>query len=98
MVQHFKLLWRHVSNIHCCSQFDGGEIGFQPIRPVEQNSDIVKSFCCVSVLHMHFWVQVRSYQSELVVSGCWFERKLSIFEWHYIPEWHSECKFLLVTQ
>jgi len=39
---------------------------------------------------MHFWARVRSYQSELM-SGRWFECKLSIVEWHYIPEWHSEC-------
>jgi len=29
--------------------------------------------------------------SELVVSGRWFGRELSIFEWRYIPECHSEC-------
>jgi len=41
-------------------------------------------------MHAFFWAQVRSYRSELV-SGRRFGRKLSIYEWHYIPEWHSEC-------
>jgi len=38
---------------------------------------------------------VHSYQSQLV-SGRWFGSKLSIFEWHYIPEWHSECSTILI--
>jgi len=28
VVQHLKWLWRRVSNVDCCSQFGGGEIGF----------------------------------------------------------------------
>jgi len=33
---------------------------------------------------MHFQARLRSYHSELVVSGRWFGNELSIFEWHYI--------------
>jgi len=38
---------------------------------------------------------VRNYTSELV-SGRWFGSELSIFEWHYIPEWHSECNTISI--
>jgi len=38
---------------------------------------------------------VRSYRSELV-NGRWFGRELSVFEWHYIPEWHSECNTISI--
>jgi len=30
------------------------------------------------------------------VSGRWFGRELNIFEWHYIPEWHSECNTISI--
>ena len=36
-----------------------------------------------------------SYWGELV-SERWFGRDLSIFECHYIPEWHSECNTILI--
>jgi len=39
---------------------------------------------------------VHSYWSELVVSGCWFGCELSILEWDYILEWHSECNIILI--
>ena len=38
---------------------------------------------------------MRTYRSELI-SGRWFGRELSIFELHYIPEWHSECNTILI--
>jgi len=30
------------------------------------------------------------------VSGRLFGRELGIFEWHYIPEWHSECNTISI--
>ena len=36
-----------------------------------------------------------SYWSELV-SECWFENELNIFEWRYILEWHSECNTISI--
>jgi len=54
VVQHLKWLWRLVSNVDCCSQFNSGEIGVWPIRPVERYSDSAKSFCWVNILRMHF--------------------------------------------